>query len=99
MLTPETLNPVLLVVICEIDALAPPVFWIVSVWAWLLPVWTSVKVKFTGIAANLAPVAPDVPVPDRATSTVVLEPLIVIDRMPSLAPVLAGVNMTPKVVL
>lgn len=37
-LMPETLKPVPLAVTCEIDAVAPPVFWIVSVWLSVLPV-------------------------------------------------------------
>lgn len=59
----------------------------------------SANIRLTGIAASVAPVAPEVPVPDRAISRVELEPLIVTERMPSLAPALAGVKVTPKVVL
>lgn len=59
----------------------------------------SVNAKLSGIGARVAPVAPEVPVPDKAISTVVLKPLIVTERIPSLAPMLAGVNATPNVVL
>ena len=39
------------------------------------------------------------PVPESATSTVVLEPLTVIDKVPLLVPADPGANCTPKVLL
>lgn len=54
------------------------------------------KVRLEGVAVKVAGVTP---VPDRATSRVVLDPLTVIDRLPFAAPALNGVNTTPKVVL
>jgi hypothetical protein len=57
---------------------------------------TLLKVRLGGVAVNVAGVTP---VPDRATSSVVLDPLTVIERFPFAAPAMAGVKTTPKVVL
>ena len=55
-----------------------------------------VKVRLGGVAVSVAGVTP---VPDRAISRVVLEPLIVIDSVPTLAPAVVGAKTTPNVVL
>ena len=55
-----------------------------------------VKVRLAGLAVSVAGVNP---VPERATSTVVLEPLTVMARLPLAAPEVVGVKTTENVVL
>lgn len=96
---PEMLKPVPLTVPCEMVALDPPVLVKVSVSTWLFPTATSVNVKLVGKAVKVAAVTGAVPVPETAISSVVLDPLIVIDKVSLLAPAEVGAKTTPKVVL
>lgn len=63
------------------------------------PICTSVNVRLTGTAASVAGVTELVPVPDNATSMLLLDALSVSDKMPLLEPVDEGVKVTPKVAL
>jgi hypothetical protein len=91
-LAPETLNPVPVVAMSEMVAFDPPVFCTVSVCVCVLPVITSANDRLTGIAARVAGVAALVPVPESATSKVVLDPLTVSDKLPLLVPAAVGAN-------
>jgi hypothetical protein len=55
-----------------------------------------VNVRLAGVAVRVAGV---IPVPDRAISSEVLDPLMVIDSFPELAPAVVGAKATPSVVL
>jgi len=55
-----------------------------------------VNVKLAGVAVRVAGVTPD---PERATFSVVLEPLTLIDRVLLAAPAAVGAKTTAKVVL
>jgi hypothetical protein len=55
-----------------------------------------VNVRLAGVAVRVAGVTP---VPDRAISSVVLDPLMVIDIFPAPAPAVVGAKTTPNVVL
>jgi hypothetical protein len=57
---------------------------------------TFVNVRLAGVAVSVAGVTP---VPDRAISSVVLDPLMVIDSVPALPPAVVGAKTTPNVVL
>jgi hypothetical protein len=61
-----------------------------------LPVCTPVNVRLAGLAVKVAGVTP---LPDRAMSTVVLDPLTVSDKRPLELPAAVGAKTTPKVVL
>jgi hypothetical protein len=52
--------------------------------------------RLVGLAVRVAGATP---VPERAMSTVVLDPLTVNERVPLLAPAEVGVKTTPNVVL
>jgi hypothetical protein len=93
---PEMVKPVPLTVACETIAFMPPVFFTVSVCDEFCPTVTLVKVRLEDVAVKVGGVTP---VPERATSSVVLDPLTVIDRFPFAAPAVEGVKTTPNVVL
>jgi len=93
---PEMLKPVPPTVACETVAFMPPVLVTVSVCASFCPTVTLVNVRLEGVAVNVAGVTP---VPDRATSSVVLDPVTVIERFPLAAPAVVGLKTTPNVVL
>ena len=71
----------------EMVALEPPVFCTASVWVLLLPTCTPVKDKLAGVAARAAG---STPVPERAKSSVVLDPLIARDKIPLAEPAAVG---------
>ena len=79
-------------------ALAPPLFVTVSVWLWLWPTTTLVNVMLAGDGAKMAG-STATPLPESATSSVVLESLLLIDKVPLFAPATVGAKTTPKVVL
>jgi hypothetical protein len=72
------------------------VFCTVSVCVELWPTWTFVNVRLAGVALSVAGVTP---VPERAMANEVLDPLMVIDRLPLLMPADVGAKATPNVVL
>jgi hypothetical protein len=93
---PEMPKPVPVTVAREIIALTPPVFFTVSVCDWFWPNVMLVKVRPAGVAVRVAGVTP---VPERAMSSDVLDPLTVIESFPLLAPAVGGAKATPNVVL
>lgn len=58
------------------------------------PTCTFVNVRLEGSAVRVAGATP---VPDNAMSTDDVNPLTVSDKLPLLAPAVAGVKLTPKV--
>lgn len=96
---PEMLKPVPETDACEIVALTPPTLFTVSVCVWFWPICTFVNVKLPGVALRIAGTVGVVPVPETAMSNVVLDPLMVIESVPLLAPATVGAKTTPNVVL
>ena len=66
----------------------------VSVCVELWPTCTFVNVRFVGVAVRVAGVTP---VPDNAMSTDVVDPLMVSDSLPLLAPAVAAAKLALKV--
>ena len=91
---PEMLNPVPATVTSEIAVFTPPVLVRVSVWLEFCPTLILVKFRLAGEGVTTAGAAP---VPDRAISIVVLDPLKVSETWPLTAPGVVGANVTPNV--
>jgi hypothetical protein len=94
--SPEMLKPEPETVAWEMVEFVPPVFRTVSVCDWVWPTCTLVNVRFAGVALSVAGATP---IPDRAKSSVVLDPLTEIERVLLAAPTVAGVKTTAKLVL
>lgn len=95
-LSPEMLKPSPVVVASEIVPVEPPILVTVSVCVWFWPTCTFEKVKLVGAALRVAGFSA---VPERAISSVVLDPLTVRDKVPLLEPVAVGAKTTANVVL
>jgi hypothetical protein len=93
---PLTLNPVPLAATCEIVALEPPAFVIVSDSVWVVATGTLPKLRLVGFDTRVPGV---VPVPDNGMVKVGFDAVEVTVTVPVLAPEEAGVNETLKLVL
>lgn len=92
--SPLKLNPAPLTLAAEMVRLDPPVLVSVSGKLELLPTCTLPNARLVGFGVKVPGVTP---VPDKAMSTVVADPLTVSDRLPLLAPTTVGAKLMLKV--
>ena len=92
--SPLKLNPAPLALAAEIVRLDPPVLVSVSDELALLPTCTLPNETLVGVGVKVPGVTP---VPDKAMSTDVVDPLTVSDRLPLLAPATVGAKLMLKV--